>query len=447
MLKIDALKPEISLKSLKNFDVYTFLLQVLGLAVTVFLLMLLWGAVEAKAAPVRIKDIVNVESVRENQLVGYGLVVGLDGTGDDIKKAIFTRESLIGMLERLGVNARDNSLEADNVAAVIVTAGLPAYSRQGTRLDVNVSAMGDAESLQGGTLLATPLVGADGEVYAVAQGPLAIGGFKAQGNAETVTRGVPTNGKIANGAIVERELAFDMAGMKQLTLALRNPDFTTGRRITRAINAFVGSEAAKLKDPGTVELTVPNTYDGNTVALITDIEQLRVEPDNIAKVVVDENSGVIVMGSDVRIDTVAIAQGNLTIRVTETQQVSQPNPFSNLGLESVTNTNTATTAATSTVSGEDVDDPTTDPIEFATDTTNNAANTTANDIGAQTTVVDRTNVQIEEEDSKLTILDGGVTLQQLVDGLNALGVTPRDMITILHAIKAAGALQAEIEVI
>jgi len=354
----------------------------------------------------RIKDIASFEGVRDNMLVGYGLVVGLNGTGDDIKKSIFTRESLIGMLERLGVNARDTSLETDNAAAVVVTAVLPPFSRQGSRIDVNVAALGDASSLQGGTLLVTPLVGADGEVYAVGQGPLAIGGFQAGGNAETVTRGVPTNGKIANGAIIERELPFDMLEMESVKISLRNPDFTTARRVARVINEFTGEEISYPLDPSTIQMTIPKAYENNIISLITDIEQLRVEPDLIAKVVVDENSGVIVMGENVRISTVAIAQGNLTIRVTETPQVSQPNPFANVGVN---------------------------------------ANGTGNFVDAVT--VDRTSVEVEEGDKKLTIVDSGVSLQDLVDGLNALGVTPRDMITILQAIKAAGALQAEIEVI
>lgn len=409
-------------------------LKAYGLILLFFIILLAFSLPAQASAPVRIKDIVNVEAVRENQLVGYGLVVGLDGTGDDIKKAIFTRESIIGMLERLGVNTRDSSLETKNVAAVIVTAALPSFARQGTRVDVNVATLGDADSLQGGTLLATPLIGADGEVYAVAQGPVAVGGFKAQGAAETVTRGVPTSAQIANGAIVERELQFDMQGMNTITLALRNPDFTTGRRIARAINSFVGGEAATLKDPGTIEVQVPTTYVNNAVALITDIEQLRVEPDSLAKVVVDEDSGTIVMGSDVRINTVAIAQGNLTIRITETPQVSQPNPFSNLGLEVGDQTVNIPDAVLDADGNPVTSDPT---INFA-----------AADAAAQTTVVDRTNIAIDEDtQARLRVMDGGVTLQQLVDGLNALGVGPRDMITILHAIKAAGALQAEIEVI
>ena len=364
-----------------------------------FLVVLpLAGLLAAPAAgQSRIKDIVDFEGVRENLLVGYGLVVGLNGTGDTLNSAVFTKESLIGMLERLGVNARETKLKTNNVAAVMVTATLPAFARQGTRIDVTVSALGDAKNLLGGTLLVTPLLAADGEVYAVAQGNLQVAGFSAQGAAQTVTKGVPTSGRIPNGAIVEREIPFELASMKQIRLSLRNPDFTTARRISRAVNAFVGETSARVTDPGTVELRVPRSYANSVVELLTDVEQLRVEPDHIAKVVIDEQAGVIVMGDNVRISTVAIAKGNLTIRITETPQVSQPQPFSNTG---------------------------------------------------ETVVVPRTDIQVDEEaERKVGVLNKGVTLQELVNGINALGIGPRDMITILQAIKAAGALQAEIEVL
>jgi flagellar P-ring protein precursor FlgI len=354
--------------------------------------------ISAAHAQSRIKDIADFEGVRDNMLVGYGLVVGLNGTGDDLKDAEFTRQSMVAMLERLGINVRDQieNLDSDNIAAVMVTSTLPPFSRQGSKIDVNISAIGTAKSLQGGTLLVTPLVGADGEVYAVAQGPVAVGGFSAQGNAQTVVKGVPTAARIANGAIIEREIDFNLNAMKTMSVVLRNPDFTTARRISNAINAYLGEVASRPSDPGTVRLTVPDRYNKDVVALLTDIEQLRVEPDQIAKVVIDESTGTIVMGENVRINRVAIAQGNLTIRVTETPQVSQPSPFSQ---------------------------------------------------GGTTTTVPRTDVQVDEgADKKLGILDTGVTLQELVSGLNSLGVGPRDMITILQAIKASGALQAEIEV-
>ena len=353
------------------------------------------GMIAPAAATSRIKDIADFEGVRENQLVGYGIVVGLNGTGDDLESAVFTRESLIGMLERLGVNARDEDLETDNVAAVMVTATLPPFARQGAEIDVTISALGDATSLQGGTLLVTPMVGADGEVYAVAQGQVTIGGFSAAGAAESVLRGVPTSGRIARGAIVEREVPFDLAGLPTVNIALRNPDFTTARRIADAINTELDRDVAYPQDSGTVVLNV-SMGGGDPAALLTNIETLPIEPDLPAKVVIDENTGVIVMGDTVRISKVAVAQGNLTIRITETPQVSQPNPFSNTGV---------------------------------------------------TVVVPRTNVEVQEDaDRKLAVIDPGVTLEELVAGLNSLGVSPRDMISILQTIKTAGALQAELMV-
>ncbi|MEH6632628.1 MAG: flagellar basal body P-ring protein FlgI [Halopseudomonas aestusnigri] len=361
------------------------------------LLMVLVVWVGEASAQSRIKDITNFEGIRDNHLVGYGLVVGLNGTGDDIDDAVFTRESLIGVLQRLGVNARDDDLDTENVAAVMITANLPAFARQGTRIDVTVSAIGTAESLQGGTLLVTPLMGADGEVYAVGQGAIAINGFSAAGNAETITRGVPTVGRISNGAIIEREIDFDLKELQSIKVALKNPDLTTARRVAQAINNKLGSNAAISTDPSTVQVDVPEKYKGNTVAMLADIELLPINVDTPAKVVIDEKSGVIVIGNDVRISTVAIAQGNLTIRITETPQVSQPNAFSNTG---------------------------------------------------NTEVVDRTDIQVDDDsDRRLAVLPSGVTLQEVVSGLNALGVGPRDMIAILQSIKAAGALQADIELL
>ena len=357
---------------------------------------LLLQATAVASAASRIKDIIDFEGVRDNMLVGYGLVVGLNNTGDKLANGHFTKQSLQAMLNRLGVKPTEAGLDSQNVAAVMITATLPPFSRQGTRIDTTVSALGDSSSLLGGTLLVTPLLGADGEVYAVAQGQVAVGGFQTQGNAETVTKGVPTSGLIASGAIVEREIAFNLTGMKKVKLSLRNPDFTTARRVAQAVNAFLGTSAAIPSDPTTVQLTVPDSYLNNVVNLLTDIEQLRVEPDQMARVVIDEQSGTIVMGENVRISTVAIAQGSLTIRITETQQVSQPGPFAEVGA---------------------------------------------------TTTVDRTNIEVDEgKDKRLTVLQPGISLQELVNGLNALGIGPRDMITILQAIKTAGALQAEIEV-
>lgn len=356
------------------------------------------GKAVSTSGTTRIKDIVEFEGVRDNMLVGYGLVVGLNGTGDTLNNSPFTQQSIIGMLDRLGVNIRDEKIKTKNIAAVMVTATLPPFTNQGARIDVNVSAMGDAKSLQGGTLLVTPLMGADSQVYAVAQGPVAVSGFTAGGDASTVTQNTPTGGRISAGAIVEREIPFKLAEQQTLRLALRNPDFTTARRIATAINTSLNYAAAEAQNPASVEVKMPPGYQAGIVSLMTDIEQLRITPDQVARVVIDEKSGVIVMGKDVRISTVALAQGNLTIRVNETPQVSQPNAFSQQG---------------------------------------------------ETTVVPRTEVNVSTgSDSRMTVVNGeGVSLQELVENLNALGVGPRDIISILQSIKAAGALQAEVEVL
>src|SRR5215475_622672 len=282
----------------------------------------------AEAAP-RIKDVADFEGVRDNQLVGYGLVVGLAGTGDSLRNAPFTRQSLAAMLERLGVNATNGNLNTRNVAAVMVTANLPPFASQGSRIDVTVSALGDARSLAGGQLLVTPLAGADQQVYAVAQGPLAIGGFAAGGaSGSSVTRGVPTAGRIASGALVEKEIHYDIADQTDLRISLRNPDFTTAQHIADAINTSVGNPVAHATSPGSVELHRPDGYQGDMVSLIGSIENLEVAVDNPAKIVIDESSGIVVMGDNVRVSTVAIAQGNLTISVQEDPFVSQPTPLS-----------------------------------------------------------------------------------------------------------------------
>jgi flagellar P-ring protein precursor FlgI len=344
----------------------------------------------------RIKDIVSVEGIRENQLIGYGLVVGLNGTGDTLRNTPYTEQSLTAMLERLGVNAKGETMRPENVAAVMVTATLPSFARQGNRIDVNVSSMGDAEDLKGGTLIATPLMGADGEVYAVAQGAVAVAGFSAQGEAASIVQGVPTNGRIANGGIVEREIPFELSDMSAGKLSLHNPDLTTAKRITSAINEHLKTDMARLLDPATIQLERPIGYELALVDILTNIEQIMIVPDQRARVVIDERTGIIVMGSEVRINSVAIAQGNLTISISEQPQVSQPGAFAQ---------------------------------------------------GGQTQVVPRSSVTVEETGTeKLTILPPTVTLQDLVDGLNALGVGPRDMISILQAVKAAGAMQAEIQV-
>ena len=350
---------------------------------------------DAYGSAARIKDVVDIEGVRENQLVGYGLVVGLNGTGDSLNNAPFTRQSLQAMLERLGVNTRGENMRTANVAAVMVTANLPAFSTQGSRIDVSVAALGDAESLQGGTLLVTPLLGADGEVYAIAQGSVLINGFSAAGDGASIVSGVPTTGRISSGGLIEREIGFVLGAQRTLRLALRNPDLTTSRRIALAINDFIGIPCATPEDPATVRIHLPYNFNGNIVDLLTDIEQLVVETDQPAKIIINENSGIIVMGADVRVSTVAVAQSNLTVTISESPIVSQPNPLS---------------------LGETVELP-------------------------------RTDLEVSTRDSNLAVVPESVTLQQLVDGLNALGISPRDLIAILQAIKAAGALQAEIEVL
>jgi flagellar P-ring protein precursor FlgI len=353
------------------------------------------GAAEPALALSRIKDLAQIEGVRQNQLIGYGLVVGLNGTGDTLNNAPFTKQSLTAMLERLGVNTRGANLRTANVAAVMVTANLPAFATQGTRLDVTVSALGDSKSLQGGTLLVTPLLGADGEVYAVGQGSVAIAGFQAEGEAAKVTRGVPTVGRISNGALIEREVEFKLNAQRGLRLSLRNPDLTTAKRIAASINDYLGANSAEPTDPSTVNIQIPDKYRGNMVQMLTEVEQLRVEPDQTARIVIDERSGIIVMGRDVRVSQVAVAQGNLTVTISERPQVSQPDPLSN----------------------------------------------------GVTAVVPRTNVKVDTGDkNKLALVGEGVSLRELVDGLNALGIGPRDLISILQAIKASGALQADIEV-
>ena len=347
----------------------------------------------AAAQAVRIKDIADVEGVRDNQLVGYGLVVGLPGTGDRLRTAIFTRQSLVGMLERLGVNTRDNEARLDtrNIAAVMVTANLPAFAQPGSRIDIAVSSLGDASNLTGGTLLVTPLLGADGAVYAVAQGALATGAIAVRGAGASIARGVPTSARISSGAIVERAVPYTLAGRDHVRLSLRNPDFTTAQRIAAAINRSAAG-SARAVDPRTVLLTLRGR---DAMGFITQIEQLRVQPDQVARVIIEEASGTIVMGDQVRVSTVAIAQGNLTIRITETPQVSQPNALAN----------------------------------------------------GETVVVPRTQIEVDDQNERrMGILRGGITLSELVRGLNSLGVGPRDLIIILQSIRAAGALQAELEV-
>ncbi|WP_456324673.1 flagellar basal body P-ring protein FlgI [Desulfonauticus submarinus] len=342
---------------------------------------------------VRIKDISQIGGVRSNQLVGYGLVVGLAGTGDKSNPE-FTIQSLVNMLENMGVRVDKSSLKIKNVAAVMVTANMPVSAKPGSKLDVTVSSIGDASSLLGGVLLQTPLKGIDGKVYAIAQGPLAVGGFSAGGQAATASKNISTVARIPGGAIVERSVPFSFAQQKELTLELSVFDFSTTNQIVNKINKSFQDNLAYAPDISTIKIKIPDKFQHNLVPFIAALENLEVTPDTPAKIVVDEKTGTIVLGEHVSISPVAISHGNLHIVVQEEPQVSQPNPLSQ----------------------------------------------------GQTTVVPRTNLGVKEEKKNLILLKGA-TIQELVKGLNAIGATPRDLISILRTLKAAGALHAELEVI
>jgi len=360
--------------------------------ICVILLMLLLPASLA-AAPVRVKDLADFDGVRGNDLVGYGLVVGLDGTGDGFRNAPFTEEMLASLLERLGVNVTDDALRSKNVAAVVVTATLPPFARSGSRIDVSVSTIGDAKSLLGGTLVMTPLKAADGNIYAVAQGSIIAGGVSISGEAARVVQGVPTAGSIPVGARVEREVEFDFAEVQNIRIALRNADFTTATRIEDAINRDFNRRLAVTQDSGTVVVEFRELGDVNPARVVGRIENLLIEPEDRAKVVIDHKAGTIVMGERVRISRVAVSQGSLTLRVSEAPEVSQPNPFAE----------------------------------------------------GETVTVPRTFAELREEPGiGFAEVAGNTSLSDLVEGLNALGVRPRDMIDILKSIHAAGALHADL---
>ena len=349
------------------------------------------------AHAVRIKDITDIKGVRENHLVGYGLVVGLEGTGDS-DDSLFTIQSLASLLEKMGVTVQPEDIEdVENVAAVMVTTNLPPFAGLGSRIDVLVSSIGDAENLQGGTLLFTPLKGADGKVYAVAQGPVSTGGFAVSGNSgDQVQKNFPTVGRVVGGALVEKEIHSDFNEKDSLTLALHKPDFTTASRVAQAINRAFYSQLAQTDNAGSIRVSVPENYLGNTVQFVTMIESLGVTPDMVSKVVVNERTGTVVMGENVRIATVGIAHGNLSIQIDESQDVSQPLPFSR---------------------------------------------------GGRTVVTPDTEIMVQEGKNPIFLVESGVSIGELVKALNALGVSPRDLIAIFQALKAAGALQAELEII
>ena len=348
-------------------------------------------AVPAQA--VRIKDLATFSGVRDNQLIGYGLVVGLQGTGDK-KDSVFTLSSMKNMMDKMGIGLDSSSLKVKNVASVMVTAKMPVSSKPGTRLDVTVSSVGDATSLLGGVLLQTALKGVDGKIYALAQGSLVVGGYSVQGAASSTQKNVNTVGLIPSGGIVERSIPFEFNQQDTLTLNMRTPDFSTAQQISERLNAAMGGPFARAVDAASVEMRVPPQYRSNLVPLMASVENLEVTPDTAAKVVVDEKTGTVVLGRDVRISRAAVAHGNLQITVQESEQVSQPGPFSQ----------------------------------------------------GQTVVTPQTNIDVREENRKLNMLEGA-TLQELVDGLNAIGATPRDLISILRSLKASGSLHADLEVI
>lgn len=350
--------------------------------------------ITSPAEAVRIKDLGSFSGVRDNQLVGYGLVVGLNGTGDKRNSSPFTVTSLRNMMERMGIAVDPTRIKPANVAAVMVTAKMPATSKPGSKQDIMVSSVGDAKSLLGGVLLQTPLRGIDGKVYALAQGPLALGGYNVEGAAASVQKNVATTAYVPGGATIERAVPFDFNQQNTLTLSMDNRDFSTTMQIVERLNAAMGGNYATANDAGSVNIRVPPAYQGNLVPLIASVENLEITPENAAKVVVDERTGTVVLGREVRISQVAVAHGNLQIVVQEGAEVSQPGPFSQ----------------------------------------------------GQTVVTPQTNLNVTEENRRLHMLEGA-TLQELVDGLNAIGATPQDLISILKNLKASGALHADLEVI
>ncbi|MGB9697797.1 MAG: flagellar basal body P-ring protein FlgI [Thermodesulfobacteriota bacterium] len=372
-----------------------------------------WGA--------RLKDIATFKGIRNNQLIGYGLVVGLNGTGDS-PNAEFTIRSISNMLERMGVHIpqeRLSQIRLKNVAAVIVTASLPPFSKVGNKIDVHVSSLADATSLAGGTLLLTPLIGPDKQVYALAQGPIAIGGFAFSGaSGSGVQKNHPTVGIITRGAVIEREVPVSLNGKKELFLTLFNPDFTTAEKVKEAINHLLGLSYASCVDSGTIQIDVPYSYQQRIPQLISLLEQIEVTPDTVAKVIINERTGTLVLGEKVRISTVAVAHGNLNIQIKEKLHVSQPNPFAPPAPPGTPTTVVPPREGTGTIVTP----------------------------GSATVVTPESTIGVKEERKGLVVLSEGVDLGELVRALNALGVTPRDLITILQSIKAAGALQAELEI-
>ncbi len=343
---------------------------------------------------IRLKEIGTFEGVRPNQILGYGLVVGLNGTGDK-DKSVFTMQSLANMLKSMDITVNAKDLKVKNVAGVIITADLPPFVKPGTKIEVLVSSLGDATSLQGGTLLVTPLKGVDSQIYAVAQGPLSVGGFAITGNAGSVQKNHPTVGRIVQGATVEREVPIRWQGKESMTVKLGQPDFTTAARAAEAINERMPGASARPLDASTIEFSVPMNYRENLAVMVAELENLDVEPDAIGKVIIDERTGTVVVGENVKLSTVAVAHGNLSVQIKEGVNVSQPGPFS---------------------MGETVATP-------------------------------DTNINVEEGADQLLLIERSTTIHDVVKALNAIGVTPRDLIMIFQAMKAAGALHGELEII
>lgn len=357
------------------------------------LCMFTFNTAFADSAITRIKDIAKVQGVRSNQLVGYGIVVGLNGTGDS-NKTLETLQSVTNMLRSFGVTINQSSLKTKNVAAVMVTATLPPFVREGDTIDITVSSMGDAKSIQGGTLIQTPLQAGNGQVYAVAQGAVSTGGFTAGNGGNTRQKNFPTVGTTPNGAIVEKTVEDDLGTNGTLSLSLAQPDFTTAARVAQAINLRFGS-VAKAANPGRIDITVPPYYRGNVVGFIAGLEELPVMPDKIAKVVVNERTGTIVMGGDVSVDSIAVTQGGISISVTTEEDANQPTPFSY----------------------------------------------------GSTIVTKNQDVDVTEDNANTIVLPATADVADIVGALNAVGATPRDVISILQAIKASGALHADLEII
>ncbi|MCC6329231.1 MAG: flagellar basal body P-ring protein FlgI [Acidobacteria bacterium] len=343
---------------------------------------------------VRVKDLADIEGVRSNQLIGYGLIVGLNRTGDRVQQNLYARQTLQNLLERMGISTPAAGLKPENIATVLVTATLPPFARPGSKIDVTVSSIGDARSLQGGTLIITPLKGIDGQVYAVAQGPISIGGISAGGSGNSVEINHPTVGRLPNGANVERTVPTELAANNQLTLVLRNEDFSTAARLNKLINGKFGDGTSKALDGRNLNVFLPASYTDNRVAFIAELESLKLTPDKIAKIIINERTGTIVMGSEVRIASVAISQGGITVRIGTEYDVFQPGPLSPKG---------------------------------------------------ETAVVPSTTVEVKEKPPESIVLHDGATVDEVVRGLRTVGVSSRDIISILQAIKSAGALNADIE--